>query len=165
MMPARNDGPRPPDLRSARLSDAETLFAWANTEENIALSPSRSGPMAWPAHLEWLRARLADSGSAIWIAERAGAPVGYVRMQEGSKGPEMSIYLDPEERHLGHGGAMLRFACREAAARWPGKRLLARIIPDNEVSIRLFERAGFRLAADLGDHLLYGFESPEAERP
>ncbi len=60
---------------------------------------------------------------------------------------------------------MLRFARREAAGRWPHKRLMARIMPGNDVSIHLFESAGFRLAKDMGDHLLYVLQAPGSDQP
>jgi arsenite methyltransferase len=57
---------------------------------------------------------------------------------------EHSVYVDPAARGRGAGGALLRalIASTEAAGIWT---LEAGIFPENTASLRLHERAGFRV--------------------
>lgn len=141
-------------LRPAEVEDAGVLFDWVNRDEVRAVGLGGGGPIAWETHLAWLRERLADDRSLVLMAERDGALVGYVRFQDKGEGPEAAIYLVPQARGRGLATRWLRQGSEEAARRWPGRPVLARIRPENAPSRRLFERCGYTLAGRGPDHLL-----------
>ena len=142
-------------LRPVRREDAAILFEWANLPANIAVSIRRRGAVGWDEHCAWLEGRLADPETAFWILEHEGTAAGYLRLQGGADGPEVSIYVGPAARRCGMGLAMLARARREQATRWPDRPLLARVRPDNAPARAIFEAAGYRPAETRPDHLLY----------
>jgi L-amino acid N-acyltransferase YncA len=142
-------------LRPARREDAETLFAWANLPEVLAVSIRRRGAVQWDEHCAWLAERLDDPQSVFWMLEQDGKAAGYLRLQGGEDGPEVSIYVGPAARRRGLGLAMLARAREEQGIRWPGRALLARVRQDNAAARAVFEAAGYRCAASHDDHLLF----------
>ena len=142
-------------LRPVRRKDAETLFAWANLPEVLAVSIRRRGAVKWDEHCAWLAERLDDPQSAFWILEKDGEAAGYLRLQGGEDGPEVSIYVGPAARRHGLGLAMLARARQEQEIRWPGRVLLAQVRQDNAAARAVFEAAGYRLAETQADCLLY----------
>jgi L-amino acid N-acyltransferase YncA len=84
------------------------------------------------------------------VAEIDGAVVGWVTVSTVSARPvysgvvEHSVYVDPDARGRGVGLALLRalFASTEAAGIWT---IQSGIFPINTASLRLHERAGFRV--------------------
>ena len=141
-------------LRPAVMDDAAVLFEWVNRDEVRSVSLGDGSPIAWEAHLGWLRNRLADHRSLMLMAEQAGAPVGYVRFQDKGEGPEAAIYLVPEARGHGMATRWLRQGSEQAARRWPGRPVMARIRRDNVASRRLFARCGYVLEGQRPDHLI-----------
>ena len=83
---------------------------------------------------------------SLAIAERAGQPVGLLRLDPVSPGcAELGITVAPEHRGQGLAPLILRAGIQHA--RQLGlTRLVARIRPDNARSIRSFLRAGFSAA-------------------
>lgn len=132
-------------IRPAEPRDARLLFEWASRADSLAASLRTSAPIPWERHCAWFEARMADPGTRIAIAETDGEPAGQVRIQRGPDGPEVSIYVDPSRRRGGVALALLAHAAHSAAGLWPGSPLLARVKPENEASLALFARAGYRL--------------------
>ena len=141
-------------LRPAVMDDAAVLFEWVNRDEVRSVSLGGGSPIAWESHVGWLRNRLADDRSLVLMAEQDGAPVGYVRFEDKGEGPETAIYLVPEARGHGRATRWLRQGSEQAARRWPGRPVLARIRWDNLASRRLFSRCGYVLQGQGPDHLI-----------
>lgn len=142
-------------LRPAELKDAELLFQWVNEPTSLAGKLATTGPIDWPTHLDWLRRRLADPGTRIWIAEADGLPIGQTRIERKASGAlEVDVYVAPHHRRRGHALAVLRAAASEAARDFPGEPLTALVRTTNEASRRLFEAAGYRLVETRSDVLV-----------
>ncbi len=130
-------------LRSATAEDAKLIFDWANDPGVRAVSFS-SEPIAWENHLTWFTAKLSDANYRIWVAEdAAGTPVGQVRFQIDGEAATISISLDAGQRGKNRGSLLIWAACRKIFAESALKEVLAYIKPDNQASIRAFEKAGF----------------------
>ena len=93
------------------------------------------------------------------MAELDGRVAGWAAMSEYSRSREVyagiaecSIYVDPELRGRGIGSALLAELADEAARRGFYK-LIGKLFTDNEPSLRLLDRAGFRV---VGTHLRHG---------
>ena len=75
----------------------------------------------------------------------AWASVGVYRAHDWYAGVgEHSVYVDPLHRGIGAGRAALDALCAACAERGYWK-LVSRIFPENTASLRLHERAGFRV--------------------
>jgi spore coat polysaccharide biosynthesis protein SpsF len=159
-------GAAPPvALRAARAADSGLLFEWVNRPDSLAASFKTAAPVPRDTHEAWFAARLADAATGIWIAERAGAPVGQVRLQRRGASLEVSIYVDAAARGGGMAARMLDLVRAEAARRWHGLGLVARIKPDNAASRRLFTRAGYGRMVVERDHIVLHREPLSATKP
>jgi RimJ/RimL family protein N-acetyltransferase len=129
-------------LRPATAADAEITFRWANDPETRAAS-FRSAAIERGEHERWLLRSLAGTERVLFIAERQGLPVGVLRLDRSLAGQaEIGITVAPEQR--GQGLALQVLLAGIERARELGiERLVARIRPDNERSVRSFARAGF----------------------
>lgn len=126
------------DLRPATGHDAELLFAWANDPETRRWSFATE-PIPWDTHVAWLARVLADDERRLWVAEHEGEPVGQVRLDVAGDSEVVSISVAPGQRGRGLAVAIIRAACGEARG-----TVVAEVKPDNQRSLRAFERAGFR---------------------
>lgn len=143
-------------LRPAAEADCATLFEWVNQPASLATKLLTSGPIPWDGHRAWFAARLADPDTRLWMVDDAeGRPQGQIRLQKRDAGWEVDIFVLPECR----GRGVAAFAVREAVAHLragvPDARVLARALPDNQASIRLFTSVGFERADEAEDHVVF----------
>jgi RimJ/RimL family protein N-acetyltransferase len=142
-------------LRPAAPSDMALLFEWVNRPDSLANKLRTQAPIALARHRAWFAERLADADSAIWIVERAGEPVGQLRLQRKQAHLEVDIYIVAQARRGRLGEAALLRAAGLAARRWPAVPLLARVKPANRASHRLFLACGYARIADRHDQVVY----------
>ena len=142
-------------LRRAGAADSELLFDWVNRPESLAAKLETREPITRETHERWFAARLDSPVTRIWIAERAGAPVGQVRAERDREGRvHVDVFVVPEARGAGLAFAMVDELVREVAATWPGATLVARVRVDNAASRRLFAKAGFEVTETHADHVV-----------
>lgn len=97
-----------------------------------------------------------DGRHEVRCVERAGRPVGQVRLLfdaqgQDRSGAEISYWLGRAHWGAGIGGAMVRAAGARAFRDHPGlRRLVARVHPANAGSARLLSRAGYRRDPGVG---------------
>ncbi len=134
-------------FRRAVSSDAEILWIWSN-EPDVRKASLSSNPIGWGEHQAWFRARFADPGSLILIAEEAGEPIGTVRLQaEEAAGARISLTVAPGARGLGLAARLIEEGMERAASVFGVGEVEALVKPWNHASRRSFENAGFRVAS------------------
>jgi RimJ/RimL family protein N-acetyltransferase len=101
-------------------------------------------PVSMETHLSWLKRRLTDPDSRLWIVETGDGPAGSIRLDREAESSWVSIALDSTRRGQGLGSAALELACRTAWDQGLTRCLLARAKAENRASLRLFERSGFK---------------------
>lgn len=132
------------DLRVATPEDCDRVLAWANDPATRAAS-FRSAPIARADHERWFASSLENPGRSLFIAELEGEPVAVVRFDHSGPGSaELSLNIAPARRGQRLSVPVLLAAGRRARALGLA-RLVARIRPANEASLRSFGGAGFRL--------------------
>jgi UDP-2,4-diacetamido-2,4,6-trideoxy-beta-L-altropyranose hydrolase len=132
-------------LRPAGPEDAMKLLGWRNHAAVRAVSGDPA-PIAAEDHLRWFARVLADPARRLWVGRLGALDVGSIRFDRLDTGrAEVSLYLDPELLGLGLGERLLA-AGEAAAADAFGAPLesVARVLPGNDASLRLFGRAGYR---------------------
>src|SRR5262245_60453124 len=132
------------------MGDAEQLYQWRIDEETIRQSTSPP-PASLPDHRRWLELQLADPSVTLYVArdDARGVDVGTVRLEgRGVDEAEISLTIAPEQRRRGYAHELI-MRCLEA--RGPA-RVVARVKPGNEPSIRVFRASGFG-----GEHERDGF--------
>jgi UDP-2,4-diacetamido-2,4,6-trideoxy-beta-L-altropyranose hydrolase len=133
-------------LRRAEAKDSRIIWSWANDPLTRAVSFS-SDPIPWESHVEWFETLLADSKAMFYVATDAhAAPLGQVRFNVDNGRGTVSIGLGSEHRGKGLGVKILNQAVEEVFQDGRVHELDAYVKADNQASLRLFERAGFREA-------------------
>ena len=134
----------PVHLRPAGELDRDRTFEWANDPVTRAMSFS-SATIPRADHDGWFTRSLAGDARSLFIAEEGAEPIGLVRLDwldQAHTQAEIGISLAREAR--GRGLSVLALQALIARAReLEVVRLIARIKPDNEPSLRAFARAGF----------------------
>ena len=139
-------------LRPVDWGDQDRLLAWANdpTTRANSLSTHRIGDAE---HDAWLRGRLADDQTEMFIGEDGRGAVGHIRFDLAAVA-EVSIVVAPEHRG-GTGSSLLGAAVTRWRADHGDAPLRARVRTGNLASRRSFERAGFDLQAEADGILAY----------
>jgi len=130
-------------LRPAIRQDCPLLWNWAN--DPVARKASfSSDSIPWSRHTQWFNEKIQDSHCRIFIATNSdGTPVGQVRFDiVQSNSAIVNVIVAPEFRRMGYGAALIREVV-EAASGSELEAFHAFIKPENEASLRTFERAGF----------------------
>jgi RimJ/RimL family protein N-acetyltransferase len=131
-------------LRAATWDDRDLLLGWSNDPATRANSLD-SRPITMPEHEAWLRGRLAEPETRIYIGLERARPCGVVRFQRRAGGvTEVSISIDPSFRGHGLAAPLLRLARERYIAECGVHRVVARVKTDNLASLRAFRRAGYR---------------------
>ncbi|MCB2407728.1 UDP-2,4-diacetamido-2,4,6-trideoxy-beta-L-altropyranose hydrolase [Hymenobacter lucidus] len=139
-------------VRRAEATDAHQYFTWAN-DPDVRRNAIQPELIAWSNHLDWFARRLVDADSFLYIFERAGTPVGQVRIEfTGSEGT-IDYSVDSAFRGQGLGLAILRRALgqlrRDKPSAWA---LVGQVKAGNLPSCRVFQRLGFAQLAALRLH-------------
>jgi UDP-2,4-diacetamido-2,4,6-trideoxy-beta-L-altropyranose hydrolase len=133
-------------LRRAEVKDCKILWTWANDPLTRAVSFSTDA-IPWNSHMEWFETQLVDSNALIYIATDAhDEPLGQVRFRLENGRGTVSIGLGAEHRGKGLGVKILNRAVEEVFQKARVREVDAYVKLDNQPSLQLFERAGFREA-------------------
>lgn len=127
-------------FRPATLKDSRNLFAWRNSADVSSASASGIVPDYF-GHEIWLKETLANENSILLVIEEQQEPVGVVRFDCNGNEATISIYRIPGSRES-HGlirqsTEWLRFNRRDL------RRIVANILPGNDVSLAAFRAAGY----------------------
>jgi UDP-2,4-diacetamido-2,4,6-trideoxy-beta-L-altropyranose hydrolase len=140
-------------LRPAGLDDGDLMYIWQN-EDSMRRHARNPEPPKRAEHNAWLAAKLDDPDCIFSIIEHGPVAVGVLRLDyslsDGSY--EVSILLT----ELAQGNGVGLAALMAAEALMPRECVLrAGVLLQNEVSARLFERAGYLRATDDGTEATY----------
>ena len=142
-------------LRESSFQDAEIIFHWVNTPDSLSQKLKTVEPISLADHQKWMKRRLADPDTGLWIAELDEKPIGQVRIQLGHQGYEVDIYVSPEFRGQGLAGQMLYLSKTLACGKWPGMNMVAVIKNSNTASQGLFIKAGYRMVFQEQDYAVF----------
>lgn len=130
-------------LRDAVADDCNLIFQWANDDDTRAASFS-SEKISSEEHCNWFSDRLQDANCLLLICgDGLGNPLGAVRFDISNDEATVSINLAPHARGQGWGSFVIIRTTDELFKRCNVCRVNAFIKPENQRSVRAFERAGF----------------------
>lgn len=130
----------PVRLRPAAADDEAITLAWQQQPQARRFARVARVPTV-DEHQVWFATKRNDPDCLLNIILYGGAPVGTMRLdRHADDGWEVSIVVDAARHGVGIGAAALALARRLV----PEGRLLAEILPSNDISHALFTRAGYR---------------------
>ena len=136
-------------IRPASEGDLEAVARIYNEGIEDRVATFETEPQAAADLRPWLSGRV----PMLVAGDRGFARAGAYSDRDAYAGiGEAMIYVAREERGTGVGAELLEALCAEAAERGLHK-LIAKVFPENEPSVRLMERCGFRR---VGVHLRHG---------
>jgi RimJ/RimL family protein N-acetyltransferase len=130
-------------LRPAVDSDASLLFKFVNEPDSLAWKIRTAALISWDEHTKWLELRLKNHNCRIWIIVLDNTAVGQIRLEKSDHTVEIDIYVAQQFRKQNIASQALSFAVKCSQSRWRGLPLSALVKPNNNASIKLFEKAGF----------------------
>jgi UDP-2,4-diacetamido-2,4,6-trideoxy-beta-L-altropyranose hydrolase len=141
LCPERDSEGRTVTLRPVSAGDADLILTWQEDPKTRRFARNPAVPTR-PEHDLWLAQKLMDSNSVMHIVMCADKPAGLLRLDhsEASAKYEVSIVIAPDQHGRGIGIAALRLARRLM----PMQDFSAYVLPGNEASRRLFDRAGYK---------------------
>ncbi len=135
-------------VRDLRPQDSEGLWRIRNLDEvrllsnNTAIIPRRD-------HDAWFAKYIANPDNRCYVLDREGGVAGYCRIDSGL----VSIAIDPKYHGLGLGKKLLKEAVDLALP--SAKKITAEIRLNNDVSLKLFTKVGFKVVGQTPEkHLL-----------
>ena len=136
-------------VRPATADDARLLWNWANDPEVRAVS-FHSEPIPWETHRRWFASKLQDNDCRIMVAELPGAgPVGVIRFEGEDDDAAISVSVAREFRGQGLGSETIRRGTETFLTETTTPSVRALVKPDNIVSLRAFEAAGYQPAGEV----------------
>ena len=130
--------------RVAVAADAQLYFNWANDPDTRRQS-FNSAPISLEVHEVWFARKVVDPNALLLVFEtEERQAVGQVRFEEQVNG-EVIIGVSVDKAFRGHGLAsqIIQQGCEVYKHLRNNVPISAYIKPNNEASIRAFERAGF----------------------
>lgn len=138
-------------LRSATEADARLLYEWASDPSTRRWS-FEPRPIEWEEHVRWLRRRLVDPDSAIFVvADEAGRPVGSFRATREGVRATVGVVVAPERRRQGWSAPLIVTASKRLLDDGWCEVLDAWIKAGNAASRQAFADARYVAVADTED--------------
>ena len=131
-------------LRQARQDDCKLLWNWAN-EPTVRAASFSTEPIPWDDHAAWFTSRLGNPGCLTYVGlDENDVPIGQVRFDVEHDEAEISVSVASEHRGKGYGSLLIHLGAAEVFRQTSCLEVHAFIKPNNDGSIRAFEKSGFR---------------------
>lgn len=131
-------------LRSARKSDMDLLFQWANDKE-VRENSFQTREITYEEHQEWFKDLMQREDAKQYIYMVEEEPVGQIRICLKKEEAEISYSIAPGHRCMGYGKQMIAALKNVVQEEYPKvKRLAAQVKPGNVASQKIFLDCGYR---------------------
>ena len=135
-------------IRPATLADGALLRAWVNADDSLKWKKDTKNLISTDEHFAWLRSRLADPFTQIWIASYDGTPSGQVRLEKKGDFVFVDIYVVQGARGTGLASLALNESINHYTKLLGREKFCAIVNPKNEISEKLFLKNGFHQDED-----------------
>ncbi|MEU8894440.1 GNAT family N-acetyltransferase [Nocardia sp. NPDC048505] len=158
-------------IREGTRADAESVAAlhaesWRSAYAGIMPEEFLNGPLDEERLGTWRRRLGGDASSdRLFVAEEAGALLGFVYLVPGSDGRVLldNLHVRPGAKRSGIGARLLRRGLDWAAAAYPDRPVYLQVLRANVPAINFYERQGGIRTAEGLARFEQGFDLPELE--
>jgi len=137
----------PPEvfLRPADMDDCQLIWEWAN-DPDVRRQSFSTEYIPWEEHVAWYRNVMASPDCDLFIVCNSGnEPIGQVRFECSKESAVISGSVDKRHRNLRFASAVIKGACCRVFNERRISEINAYVRPENKMSVKLLERAGFVL--------------------
>lgn len=138
-------------LRKAEWQDKDLLYRWRN-DFAVRAASFQSTEISVAEHEAWLKKKLTDSASSIYILELNGEPAGQARLDRLDGAGYISYSISSSFRGQGYGKLLLRLLENEAAKE--SLVLVGQVKKNNIASQVVFQSLGYE-KREVGDFFEY----------
>ncbi|MBE9068428.1 UDP-2,4-diacetamido-2,4,6-trideoxy-beta-L-altropyranose hydrolase [Leptolyngbya cf. ectocarpi LEGE 11479] len=131
-------------LRTVNEDDCKLIWQWANDPDVRARSFS-SQPIPWDEHVQWFNAKQKALDCRFYLAlDLHDSPLGVIRFDLHQDNATVSVTIDSKFRAQGYGNQLINLATAKLFRTSNITYIYAYIQPDNQASLRAFQKADFR---------------------
>lgn len=131
-------------LKAVSADDCKLIWQWANAPDVRARSFS-SQPIPWDEHVQWFKAKQKALDCRFYLAiDPHDIPLGVIRFDLHQDNATVSVTIDSQFRAQGYGNQLINLASTKLFRTSNVAYIYAYIRPDNQASLRAFQKAGFR---------------------
>jgi UDP-2,4-diacetamido-2,4,6-trideoxy-beta-L-altropyranose hydrolase len=139
-------------LRPVNEGDCQLLWEWCN-DPAVRARSFNSDPITYAEHRRWLARKIANPDCIFFIAsDERNVPLGQVRYDIEGEKAVVSVSVDDRVRGQGYGAEIIRRSAEKIFSETNVKNIHSYVKPDNEASIRAFEKSGYRAAGNVSMH-------------
>ena len=133
-------------FKNASKNNCNLVFNWSNDLE-VRKNSINKNKISYKEHQSWFYSKINDKNSFIWIYFiKKNQPAGLVRFERKSNKYFVSYLLDYNYRGKNISKTMLIAAIDKFIKIKPRlKKIFAKVIKDNLISLKVMKSAGFRL--------------------
>lgn len=143
------------NFRSAEFTDADLLLEWTNDVE-VRRNSFNQTKIGYNDHIRWLKCKLADDNTRLYIIEVDGKPAGQIRIDVVNGTPVINYSLSKEFRGRGLGTQVLKeIGPHLKRCGFRHNCLIGKVKKENTASHRAFEKAGYSVVEQNEDYLTY----------
>jgi len=143
-------------LRKAALEDSRLLFKWRN-HPDIYKHFFNGNPVEWDKHCKWLADKLDSQKAEIFIAMLNDKEIGVIRFEQEGGFVWVSVNVAPDKLGRGFGAKIVKMGTEEFMKHSGSQNILAGIKKENEVSVKVFKNAGYKLKEEQDDKIILEF--------
>ena len=129
-------------VRRVQPDDCRQIWEWSNDPEVRAVSLSKDS-IPWETHVKWFSARVNSPTCFFYVGSDHETLIGQIRFDLKDAEATLSISLSKEARGHGYGPALIVRGSQQLFADSDATLIRAYVNPENTVSLRAFEKAGY----------------------
>ncbi len=129
-------------VRRVQPDDCRQIWEWSNDPEVRAVSLSKDS-IPWESHVKWFNARMNSPACFFYIGSDCDNLIGQIRFDLNGTAATLSISLSKAARGHGYGPALIVRGSQQLFADSDVTLIRAYVNPENTVSLRAFEKAGY----------------------
>lgn len=130
-------------LRLADISDLDMYYEWAN-DPVVRNNSFNSAPIPYADHVKWFNKALGSDDVVLYVLMDADTAVGQIRISVTDSVAELSYSIASDFRGMGYGSKIVLLLIDKIRVDRPEiQTIRARVKPDNNASLKVFENQGF----------------------
>ncbi|MDP3791539.1 MAG: GNAT family N-acetyltransferase [Candidatus Omnitrophota bacterium] len=148
-------------LRTATRDDCKDLWKWRNRPE-IRKNSFNDKPVPWCTHKKWFDCKMQDNNSRIYICQQGQDKAGVIRFEVRGRSVIVSVNTNPVFFNRGFGTGMVKLGTKKAFSEFgSSKPIFAEIKKENQVSRKVFLKAGYKYAGHNDKGIIYKARCPD----